>query len=340
MITPTKYIDYEVYDFLKDEFFVKWARGIDPQLSDFWDKWISEHPEKADTVAEAKGIVQAFDYKKSVTLSDDEYINLYEGILKKNGTRESLPGHFTKIFYRVAAAVSLLIVSYFLWTTAQNETEDAITNEVIVTKSTNLGEKLTVRLSDGSMVRMNAGSQIHYKEHFEESMREIHLSGEAFFEVARDENRPFIVITEKMSVEALGTSFNVNSYDEDDNVITLVTGKVGVSTLDRLYTEILRPGQQAHVGSNPEILVSSVELAEILEWTRGVLSFRETNFEDVIVSLERWYGVSISIKGSIPPLEAFSGRFENENLKNILDVMAYSSGFTYTIDEKNVEIKF
>ncbi|MEP1094670.1 MAG: FecR domain-containing protein [Cyclobacteriaceae bacterium] len=337
----TKYIDYDVQDFLKDEFFVKWASGADPKLSDFWDKWIIEHPKKTETIVEAKQLIQTLRYSDKKTLDDDEYIKLYEGILKGD-SHKGKPSKRSYIgFYRVAAAVSLIVISFLTFQNLGDNIDGDESAAQFQTKMTQNGEKLTLRLSDGTMVKMNAGSHLEYLEGFSGNVRVVKLTGEAFFEVARDETRPFIVRTEQMTVEALGTSFNVNSYGEDSNhIITLVTGKVGVSTLDKSTYKILVPGQQARVSEDTGIFVSEVDVAEATYWRDDILLFDESDFDTVIVSLERWYGVAFTIEGTVPALDTFSGKFKDENLINILDVMAFTSGFTYSINEKNVNIKF
>ncbi len=345
MTIKTKYIDYEIQDFLKDEFFVKWATNSDPKLSDFWDKWISEHPQKTNTILEAKQLIQSLQYKEEAHLVDDEYIRLYEKILKGHNITGSTKKRYTN-FYRVAAAVSLIVVSFFTLNSYykklnnyyKKEKEERANYEV---KSAANGEKLTFRLSDGTIVKLNAGSQLEFQEVLGDQIREVRLTGEAFFDVVKDVHRSFVVKTDKMKVETLGTSFNVNSYNEEGNhTITLVTGKVGVSTLDKSNYKILVPGQRAHVNKDAEIIISEVDLTEVNHWRYDILSFDENDFDEVIVSLERWYGVKVTIEGTIPTLDRFSGKFKNESLENILDVIAFASGFTYTVNEKNVNIKF
>ena len=338
MNDPKKYVDYQVFDFVQDEFFVQWAKTKDPTLSDFWDKWLANHPEKVPVVEEAVAFVNAFKYPTAAALDDKEYVNLYETVLKHK--KVVAPTHKIKpwVWYQVAAAATLLLVAYFVFQAYQKPIVPQTEHRIV--KHTNWGERRTFQLTDGTMVYMNAGSQVAIPTNFGHEKRDIHIIGEAFFEVAHDPSRPFTVHTQAMSVTALGTAFGVNAY-ADDSVThaTLVQGKVQVVALARGASKILAPGEQAQVGEAGNLQVNEVDTEYLLAWKDGVITFNEASFDQMVQKIERWYGVKIMVEG-IPRTAPFQGKFKNPGLKTLLNALAFSSGFEFEIDKKNVTLKF
>ena len=149
------------------------------------------------------------------------------------------------------------------------------------------GEYIT-RLPDGSVVHLNAGSELKVPVHFGTESREVWLRGEGFFEVVHRENLIFTVHTDKADISVLGTEFDVRAYtDEKEVMTTLVQGVVGVSsggTYDRL-----KPGEQARIAGKGDVRVAEVDIYPFIAWKNGRMVFENERLEKIMAELQRWY---------------------------------------------------
>ncbi|WP_316804678.1 FecR family protein [Pedobacter nototheniae] len=171
-----------------------------------------------------------------------------------------------------------------------NETDDSKINTI----STPRGGQWQVQLPDGSVVWLNAASSLTYPLSFASAkQRVVELTGEAYFEVAKDKLHPFIVRTAKQEVEVLGTHFNINCYaDEYVTKTTLLEGSVRVSHNATHDTEILKPGEQS-VLSNTGINIKGIDVEEAIAWKNGYFMFNNEKQESVMRKISRWYNVEI-----------------------------------------------
>lgn len=149
------------------------------------------------------------------------------------------------------------------------------------------GEYIT-RLPDGSVVHLNAGSELKVPVHFGTESREVWLRGEGFFEVVHRENLIFTVHTDKADISVLGTEFDVRAYtDEKEVVTTLVQGAVGVSS-GRTYDR-LKPGEQARIAGKGDVRVAEVDIYPFIAWKNGRMVFENERLEKIMAELQRWY---------------------------------------------------
>ncbi|MEL7001994.1 MAG: FecR domain-containing protein [Bacteroidota bacterium] len=346
-----KYSEYEVGDFLRDEFFVKWIKENDPHVDDFWKKWLVANPEKVEIIAEAKSIILSLQYDKIHELPDEDYLRIYEDVLKESHS------HFYRVhdsksislFIKIAAAILLVAISTFLLQYKANDNDKQLPsthNSSTLSKSTLAGQKLSFKLPDGSSVKLNALSKLTFSQSIGSSKREVFLEGEAFFEVVKDPERPFIVNTTELSTTALGTSFNVKAYKVDnDHEISLLTGSVMVEKIQGAAADepnILLPGDQITYSKEHDLMHrSKFNEDKDIAWRDGTIVFEETSFKNVIKTLERWYGVQFEvINESNKTKENFSGVFANENLERVLEILSFSGGFTFEIQKDLVTIEF
>ncbi len=243
-----------------------------------------------------------------------------------------------------AAAIFIFLATGAYYFTINNNQQD-ITNEVIasVTKENPKGQKSRVFLPDGSVVWLNSESTLTYPEKFEKSNRQIQLVGEAFFEVTKDPHKPFIVNAGNTATRVLGTKFNVAAYPEVPNVvITLEEGKVIVdqnSDGNNVNSLSIEPGEGI-IASQTEATMEkfNYDPQQHLAWKDGVLYFSKADMMTVVKSLERWYGVNISIHNFKKDNWSFTGSFRNEYLSNVLMNLSYTKDFSYEINNKNVII--
>ena len=224
---------------------------------------------------------------------------------------------------------------FFEWSSS----DDKKSPVTYVTKSTQKGERLTVSLPDGSIVKLNAESYIKYEEEFNDSLRLIEFRGEAIFQVAKDKNKPFVVNTTQMTVTALGTAFNVNSYDQNSHSVTLIEGLVSVENGQTSEPTILNPGEKLQL-SKYTVGVKKVDVENEIAWSEGILIFRDLSFSEVMDRLEKWYGVIITQNGSAVGLSGYEGKFKNKSLRFVLETLSFSSGFDYQVRKDSVEISF
>ena len=162
------------------------------------------------------------------------------------------------------------------------------------TLTTGRGNQYKLTLPDGSRVWLNAASSITYPSTFAGTERKVAITGEAYFEIARDETHPFIVQRKEVSIQVLGTHFNVNTYDDEDAMkTTLLEGSVRVAKGSE--TSTLHPGQQAIVSrDNASIkVVDHPDIDEVMAWKNGVFKFNDATIESVMREMARWYDVQV-----------------------------------------------
>ncbi|MBT2559846.1 FecR domain-containing protein [Pedobacter sp. ISL-68] len=198
------------------------------------------------------------------------------------------------------------------------------------TLSTTNGETYQIVLSDGTRVWLNAATTLQYSTNLKEGdKRKVKLlTGEAYFEVAKDKQHPFIVETAKQEVEVLGTHFNINSYvDEGRTVTTLEEGSVKVSPIfngTHKNNIILKPGQQSLI-ANGNINVRQADIETALAWKNGEIYFKDATIQEVLRQVSRWYNVEIKYKG-IPTRTVFNGGIKRDsNLSTVLRILKLSN---------------
>lgn len=175
---------------------------------------------------------------------------------------------------------------------------------------------VNITLSDGSVVWLNAGSSLTYPVAFVGNERKVTIAGEAYFEVAHDATKPFIVSKSETSVQVLGTHFNVNSYDDESAIkVTLLEGSVKINN-----SVIIKPGQQAVVANEIKVL-SGVDLEQVMAWKNGQFVLKGTDVAALLRQIARWYNVDIIFTGKVPE-RRFGGSISREvNLSAMLQAL-------------------
>ena len=165
--------------------------------------------------------------------------------------------------------------------------------------STPRGMDFKVILSDGSEVWLNAESSLEFPSAFTSKERRVNLKGEAYFKVARNEECPFIVTTDKMQVRVLGTEFNFRSYVSELSHVSLVSGSVEVYTPDDKASEVtLKPGQDACLDSSGQIQVREIDTYSVCQWVNGFFYFDNSPLVDILRELGRWYNLGVVFRSS------------------------------------------
>lgn len=184
------------------------------------------------------------------------------------------------------------------------------------------GGQFQLTLSDGTKVWLNAASSIRYPVAFTGKERVVEITGEAYFEVAKDATEPFIVKRGSMVVQVLGTHFNVNAYnDEGIMKVTLLEGLIKVQlTNGGRQSTIVHPGEQAQLNKAGAIkLMKDANVNDAVSWKNGFFSFRNDNLEEVLLKLSRWYNVDVVYDSGVNNQQQFSGRIDrNLTLSQVL----------------------
>ncbi len=356
---------YDVEDFASDATFRKWVLNPDEESNYFWERWIISNPEKKHDIEKAILIVKAISFEE-VNFKGNEKQRLYKRIENTVHSKEltndtigsthiypinaphpssSSSNFFSRsIFYRIASIlIGTLIIAYAV-IYLQNKEENPVQSEPIISlieKEIFKGQKMTIYLPDGSIVNLNSSSKITYPEKFSGDTREVELTGEAFFEVAKDSLRPFIVKSDGLTTNVLGTSFNIRSYPDMDIIsVSLVTGKVLINSPGE-EPVTLAPGESAGLNRKTgEIAISMFDYKKDIAWKDGVLFFQETRIQEVFKKLEQWYGVTIITKNIPSGIKPINGSFNDEYLNNVLLSLGHAVNFDYKINGNEVYVQF
>lgn len=232
-----------------------------------------------------------------------------------------------------------------LYNTSGTKIEELVFN----TMSTPKGGQYKLILPDGSKVWLNAASSIHYPTSFSKQERKVTVTGEVYIEVAPDASKPFLVsVDNKMTVQALGTEFNIRSYPDDKSITTtLIEGKVRVWNADQAGREneiVLTPGQQAirEVNSNSNTIVkkniSSKNIEQVMAWKNGYFDFDSVSIVDMARQIERWYDVKFNFTGEFKDVEL---RGKMDRGVQLADIIKFFNdyGFKTTLTGREVNVR-
>ncbi|MBA9077537.1 FecR family protein [Rufibacter quisquiliarum] len=218
----------------------------------------------------------------------------------------------------------------------------------LMTMQTAPGERKTVQLEDGSTIILQSGSQVTYRQPFAADRRDITLEGEAFFQVAKDKRRPFVVKSGAIYTQALGTSFNIKYLPNDTATsVALATGLVKISqdqNHSRVQLAHLVPGEQLQFNrDNQQHRVSTFERREVLSWKDGVLYFKKASLGEVVQKIEQWYGVEVAVTGLKPEKMkewSYTGEYTDQSLPQVLEGIGFVKQFSFKIQDNHVRLNF
>lgn len=215
---------------------------------------------------------------------------------------------------------------------------DSVEEHAMLTLSTPRGGQYQVTLSDGTKVWLNAESKLHYPYHFSEEIRHVELEGEAYFEVAHRENKPFIVATASEKVEVLGTHFNIHSYQTDiRSTVALIEGKIKVSSGDDIGT-VLKPGQQTVV-VHGRMEVQSVDVDESIAWKNGEFMFNNETLASVMKKLARWYDLDIEVSPEVQDVEIWGSVSRYDNFNTVLKLIKMTDdNIHFAVEGRRVKV--
>lgn len=338
--------EYTVKELLKDEFFVRWVIAPDDESNHYWTGVMYNRPELRGTINKAREILNQMSYENHYKLSEKDYTDMLDKLVKENGAAKTMSFSKPKDYSIIGIAASIVLIAavslgvYFLNITSNGNNNSVVENKIEY-KQTGRGEKLTVKLPDGTTVKLNSISSLSYQAEFGEEVREVILEGEAFFDVESDPSRPFIIRTGDIQTTVLGTRFNVRSYKNEENIeVAVVEGKVKVGSDETNYAYLTPNEVSTYQKEAKKLNKVKMDVSSLVAWHKNVLVFKNATADEVWKRLENWYGINIIIKNKKNIEGRYSGIYENEPLETVLRGISFASGFDFEIDDKkNVIIK-
>ena len=293
-----------------------------------------------------------------VNLSDDDELSLSLSHLWENGRpfeevderiiRDMFSGiqnrtrkeRFVMVFRKLARIAAILLIpllsvlSGYLYFNPVNQ-EEGIGNLVV---HADRGERSGVTLPDGTQVKLNAESSLSYTHDFGRELRQVNLEGEAYFEVTKDSNRPFYVITEEVQVRVYGTEFNVNTHQPGKVHTVLVDGKVGIKKRGTTGEITMKPGELASFDRNAGTFeVKEVDVRQYVVWKDGYFTFENESLEQILNTLSLWYDVDVFFQSESAKQLVFTGYMKRYNdISKILNAITDVVGVNFTINGKTI----
>ncbi len=286
---------------------------------------------------------------------------------------ETSPGFFRDLFSNKRLTVFsfltfIILTTGVIFLISQKRGTKLPTGQAISSIVTKNGNRTKIVLPDGSQVWLNAGSNLDYNNSvFNKDLREVTLNGEAYFDVTRDPEKPFIIHTKKMDIKVLGTVFNVRSYSNEKIAeASLIKGSIEVTLKDRKDQKIvLKPNEKISIANEeqriepkqnkvvlaktnnspvPQIVVKELKpnptyniIGEIA-WTQNKLYFEDESLEDIALRMERWFGKKVTIANESLKNIRYTGNFENETMEEVLSYLKLSRSFNFRLGNDNVVI--
>jgi len=255
------------------------------------------------------------------------------------------PYNWEKSLMRIAAMLflPLLLGSAFVFYQMNMKLDQMSGPEAMQQVKANPGSRVHFTLPDKTEVWLNSGSMLEFPNNLSQlDQRKVRLSGQGYFKVAHDKKHPFFVETELMSIKALGTSFDVSSYAEDNQISsTLEEGSIALFNLQGEEMALLYPGQMSVFDISPRKLeVNDVETILTTSWKDGKLYFRNTSLPDVMKQLERWFNCKIHVDSLLLKSELFyTATIEDETLGEVLKMIEISTAVQTKIVKRDVYIE-
>jgi len=238
------------------------------------------------------------------------------------------------------AALSIGVVFltwFFIHSFSQNQEQAPL-----ITISSRPGMQISFTLPDSTVVYLNSGSSLTYPQTFRGKERQVKLNGEAYFNVTHHPEHPFVVAlrNDNMRVRVLGTSFNIQSYNDDPTIqTTLVSGKVEVEFINSTHTWsccTLKPGEKASYEIDRQtVSIRTVQTICETAWKDNMLVFQNTSMTDVLTKLSHYYNVRFTVTSPIINNYSFTGTFIGRQLSQVLDYLCLSSDIGYEIHRQN-----
>lgn len=299
--------------------------------------WLSESPDhigilKAleDAPLQAGGVGEPYrpDGKK-----------LWNQLVTRISVRRRQSPTITLSILKYSAVAAMLVLAFFAGTRINRSSEVVAEAEPVFSRvMTDPGQRTHVVLPDSTRVWLNSGSELRYPTQFGNAERDVYVSGECYFEVAKNKKCPFVVHTADLKVKVYGTHFNVKeNLQRGLSEVTLVEGKVEVLDADSKSLSYLAPGEQLSLRDHRFRVEKQADPDALIAWTKGILEFSNKPFGEVVGYLENWYGVKIHLDQSLEN-NSYTFKVKTESLREMLYLISEFTPIQYKIEGDEVYI--
>lgn len=364
------YQNFDLADFIMDEYFQDWVVHPTAESDAFWQDWLANHPEKKKMVAQARAIIGNLDFKAMdiSAFSKDRVLDNINAVIRTEELARELEVpreqeevdddgvHETVIYaletkeekikswYRVAVVIFVIAaagLSGFWYSHISPPPPLQAEVPEFIERTCGPGEKLNIKLADGTQVKLNSNSKLIIPAAFSQAQRKVVLIGEAFFEVTKDIDRPFVVASDPLITMVHGTSFNVRAFPHEQEIkVAVAGGRVSVQSTQAQENQ----GRQAILLSPAEMAVFKKEthrtakmafdFIKEIGWKDGIIHFENADIHQVLQTLESWYGVTFIKNGKINEDRDYTGSFNNKSLEVVLTGLGLVFDFTFEIKGK------
>ena len=364
------YKDFTVEDFVWDTFFRQWVLSPTRETEDLWEEWIGNNADAREKVQQAKSIVLSLRLHEA-EIADKDITRIVNETVGRINASEKYPSFeeptkqlkvYRFHWFRVAASVALLLVAgWAIYSLSSKKEPQKISFEKPIQEhKDNITEKwnpsmkpMTVQLEDGSKVTIAANGRIRYASKFLAAKREVYLEGEAFFDIAKDPERPFFVYSNGLITKVLGTSFTIKAYGNSNEVtVEVKTGRVSVfpesdpaleqkTSSPELQGVVLRPNQKIIYSreeirmvktlvEKPEMVVSKAEIPQF--------EFEDTPASEVFDTIGKAYGIEILYDEELLKDCPLTATLENQTLHEKLFIICKAVESEYEILDGQIVI--
>ena len=226
-------------------------------------------------------------------------------------------------------------VSYIPVDPGSTQGEKIVYNTIVVPR----GGEYKLELADGTLVWLNSDSELRYPVKFIGNQREVQLRGEGYFKVSKNPEKPFRVMVGDMVVKVLGTSFNINAYKDQDNILTtLVSGKVDIQDMTGESLVVMKPNQQVDF-RHGQVAVKEVDVARFVSWIDGKFYFNDMTLENIMSQLQRWYDIEVFFTDEKLKSYPFTGVIRRDlTAERIFEIIEKTTQVKFHIKDKCVTV--
>ena len=351
------YQEFRAEDFAADDYFKEWVCLPNAESDAFWRLFLKDYPERYYHLHEGKILVEGLHQINNIEADELQVSRVWSRIEETVARGNNGTVRFwrqKRLIYQAAASVILILGIAWLWYGRDSSRSEAIGSKVQNSPAwqeatTQLGQTLQVRLSDGSRISLEENSKIRYSSEFSGDQREVYLSGAAFFEVTKNPSKPFLVYSNGLVTKVLGTSFHIQARDADPDVTVEVrTGRVSVYSGNVSNTQdpeangiVLTPNQQAifqkgvktlskTLVEKPTILIKKDELPSFI--------FEDASAADVFETLEKVYGINVVFDEELMKNCKLTINLDDEDLFQKLEVICKVLEVRYKLIDAQVII--
>lgn len=348
-----KYTTYQLSDFIIDDEFIEWVLHPNKDSDNKWNDWLIQHPEKSQLIESARSTIIGLNVVQKEEINKEDLNDIWNSInISTNKSQSKSIGLWKYI--GVAASVLILIFSYsYITSIAANNSsfQDTIEKDQYVTYQNDTEQVKRIELEDGSYVTLEPNAKFEYPVFFEGDKRIVKLDGVAFFDIERDEKRPFFVYTQDAIVKVLGTSFTVKANNSGQDLEVIVkTGKVAVFNKDdfanvrtvesqEIKPLLVTPNQKVVLDKKSRKMsrrIISVPSLVIPLRNISKTRFRNSSLGEILISLEQAYKIKINIDSEEALNCKLTTTLTNQSLFEKLDIICEPLSLRY--EERDAQI--